>query len=196
MMLMTAHGEMTMSNFYTQELDFKPIKGFEHEYAINKNGRILSLLTDQIANTSVDTNGYLMVNLYKDGKRYAKRVHILVAQAFIPNPDNLPVVNHIDGNKTNPNVTNLEWCTYSENTQHAHRTGLQDKTSNKEVVREDGKRYASLTEAAKDTGISKSAISKVLHGVRVSAGGYRWKYGGTDEEKTICTNDSRTSTGS
>ena len=170
-----------MSNFYTQECEFKPIPGFEHEYAKNKNGRVLSLLTDQINNTSVDTNGYLMTNLYKDGKRYAKRVHILVAQTFIPNPDNLPVVNHIDGDKTNPKVNNLEWCSYSENTQHAHRTGLQTKTSNKEVIRGDGKVYPTLTAAALDNNISKSAISKVINGERKTAGGWTWQGGHEDD---------------
>ena len=110
-----------MSNFYTQECEFKPIPGFEHEYAINKNGRVLSLLTDQINNTSVDTNGYLMTNLYKDGKRYAKRVHILVAQTFIPNPDNLPEVNHKDECKTNNCVDNLEWCDHKYNNNYGSK---------------------------------------------------------------------------
>lgn len=163
-----------MNNFYTQEQDFVPIKHFEHEYSINKAGKILSLLTDQYVNTAVDSKGYLTVNLYKDGKRTIKRVHILVAETFIPNPHRLPVVNHIDGNKQNPHVTNLEWTTHSENTKHAHRTGLIAKTSNKEVVRGDGRVYASLTEAARENQITKSAISKVVNGVRKTAGGYTW----------------------
>lgn len=169
-----------MNNFYTQETDFKKIKDYEHEYAINKEGKILSLLTDQYVETAVDTKGYLTVNLYKDGKRKTKRVHILVAETFIPNPNELPVVNHIDGNKTNPNYENLEWTSYSENTLHAHKTGLQVKTSNKRVVRGDGRVYPSITQAAIENNITKSAISKVVNGARKTAGGHTWKLEGGD----------------
>ena len=162
-------------NFYNQEKEFVPIKGYEHEYKINSHGKILSLLTDQYVTTSVDSKGYLIVRLYKDGHYKVKRVHILTAETFIPNPQNLPVVNHIDGNKQNPDVTNLEWTTFSENTLHAHRTGLITKTNNQKVVRGDGRVYASVTEAAKDNNISKSAISKVISGERRTAGGYTWR---------------------
>jgi hypothetical protein len=164
-----------MHDFYTEKNEFVPLKGFEHDYAISKSGKILSLLTDQYVNTSVDSNGYLKVTLWSDGNRCTKRVHILVAEQFLPNPDNLPVVNHRDGNKQNPNVSNLEWCTYSENTQHAHDTGLIKKTSDKVVVRGDGRVYRSLTDAAKDNNITKSAISKVINGSRKTAGGWTWK---------------------
>lgn len=164
-----------MHDFYTEKHEFEPLKGFEHEYSISKDGRILSLLTDQLVRQTLNTNGYLKVALHKDGKLYHKQVHILVAQQFIPNPENLPVVNHKDGNKQNPNVSNLEWCTYSENTIHAHKTGLQTKTSDKVVVRGDGSVYKSLTEAATKNGITKSAISKVIHGNRKTAGGWTWK---------------------
>lgn len=167
-----------MNNFYTQETDFKKIADYEHEYAINKEGKVLSLLTDQYVETAVDTKGYLTVNLYKDGTRKTKRVHILVAETFIPNPENLPVVNHIDGDKTNPNYMNLEWVSYSENTVHAHKTGLQTKTSNKRVIRGDGRVYPSITQAANENNITKSAISKVVNGVRKTAGGHTWKLEG------------------
>ena len=164
-----------MNDFYTEKHDFTPLKGFEHDYAISKDGRILSLLTDQYVKPSVDSNGYLKVTLWKDGHSYTARVHKLVAEMFIPNPDNLPVINHIDGNKQNPHHTNLEWCTQQENVQHAHRTGLQTKTSDVEVVRGDGRVYRSLTEAAKENGITKSAISKALAGTRKTAGGWTWE---------------------
>jgi hypothetical protein len=163
-----------MSNFYTQEKNFIPVQGFEHEYKIANDGRVLSLITDAYVRTNVDTHGYLIVNLYKDGKRTTARLHVLVAKHFIPNPDNLPVVNHIDGNKQNPHYTNLEWCTYAENTQHAHQTGLQTTTSNKIVVRDDGVEYPSLTAAAEANNTDKAAISKVLHGKKKTAGGHTW----------------------
>ena len=151
-----------------------PIRGYESDYDVYDNGQILSKLTDMWLRQSVDTKGYLKVVLNKDGEYKTYRVHVLVAQHFIPNPMNLPVVNHIDGNKTNPDYTNLEWVTYSENTKHAHDTHLITKTNNKVVVRGDGVEYKSLTEAATANGITKSAISKVLHGVRKSAGGHTW----------------------
>ena len=167
-----------MNDFYTQEKDFVPIKGFESEYKINRKGQILSLLTDQYASVSVDSKGYLKVTLHKDGHAHTKRVHILVAEAFIPNPDNLPVVNHIDGNKQNPAVTNLEWTTFSENTQHAHRTGLIKKTSNKAVIRSDSTVYATVTQAALENNVCKSAISKALHDPRRTINGYKWSLKG------------------
>ena len=165
-----------MHNFYTEKHEFTPIRGYEHEYAIDKHGNILSLLTDQYVTPSVDTNGYLKVTLMKDGVRAVKRVHRLVAEHFIPNDDaTKTVINHIDGNKQNPDVTNLEWCTQADNVQHAHTTGLQTKTSDKSVVRGDGRVYRSLTEAAQDNNITKSAISKVINGKRKTAGGWQWK---------------------
>lgn len=162
-------------DFYTEKHEFTPLKGFEHDYAISKDGRILSLLTDQIVKPTVNSNGYLKVTLHKDGTTCTRQVHILVAQQFIPNPDNLPVVNHKDGNKQNPNYTNLEWCTQQDNVIHAHKTGLQKKTSNKKVVRGDGRVYGSLTEAAKDNFLTVAAISKATTGVHKTAGGWTWK---------------------
>ena len=165
-----------MHDFYTEKENFIPIKGFEHEYAIDCHGHILSLLTDQYVTQTPDTNGYLKVTLMKDGKRYVRRTHRLVAEHFIPNDEpNKTVINHIDGNKQNPEYTNLEWCTQQENVQHAHTTGLQTKTSDKSVVRGDGRVYRSLTEAAQDNNITKSAISKVINGKRKTAGGFTWK---------------------
>lgn len=70
-------------------------------------------------------DGYRIIDLYKDGKRIKKNVHRLVAETLIPNPDNLPCVNHIDGNKQNNRVTNLEWVTYSENSLHSYKHNLQ-----------------------------------------------------------------------
>ena len=81
---------------------------------------------------------YKMVDLYKSGKRVARgMVHRMVANAFIPNPDNKPEVNHIDGNKHNNDISNLEWCTHHENMSHAWNTGLI-KPYCKPSVRNDG----------------------------------------------------------
>lgn len=70
-------------------------------------------------------NGYKRIHVSKNGIHYKYLVHRLVAETFVPNPFNLPVVNHIDGNKQNNSVANLEWCTYSDNLKHAFKTGLR-----------------------------------------------------------------------
>ncbi len=100
------------------------IKDFE-DYTIDKNGNVFSIRKDKYLKPYLDRkNGYLSVALYKDGTHKNYRVHRLVAETFIPNPSNLPQVNHIDGNKLNNNVDNLEWCTSKQNIQHAWKNGL------------------------------------------------------------------------
>ena len=100
-----------------------------------------------------------------------------MATQFVPNPNNLPVVDHIDGNKQNPHYTNLEWVTQQESTIRAYKTGLHTKTNNKVVVRGDGERFGSLTEAAEASNTTKAAISKCLAGKQKQAGGYTWEDG-------------------
>ena len=80
-------------------------------------------------------DGYYIFDYYKNKKRYMVRLHRAVAECFIPNPNNLPCINHKDGDKSNNSVTNLEWCSYSENIKHAYNTGLhksyiKDRRSN------------------------------------------------------------------
>lgn len=119
----------------------------------------------------------------KDGLGYMlfcnARVHRLVATAFCPNPDNKPIVNHRDGNKANNKVSNLEWVTLSENVRHALDTGLNP--TKKEIVQfeRDGKevkRYSSISEASRTTGIDLGQLSGVCNGRRPTAGGYIWKF--------------------
>lgn len=112
------------------------------------------------------------------------KVHRIVAETFIPNPDNKKVVNHIDGNKFNNAAYNLEWVTPSENCTHAYRTlnrkrffGAENPTSKKVIRLEDEKVFGSLAEAARFCGLkSHTSISDCLRGTRITAGGYHWKY--------------------
>ena len=107
---------------------WKPVKGFEN-YEVSNLGQVKSLNYNRTKEAKIlrlckNKDGYLCVHLHKNGKGYAKKVHRLVTAAFIPNPEGKTEVNHIDGNKTNNRVENLEWATHSENMHHAWETGL------------------------------------------------------------------------
>lgn len=136
------------------------------------------------------TSGYIQVNVWNKYKQKTFLLHRLLAEAFIPNPNNLPEVNHIDGNKLNNALNNLEWVSRSENIQHGIHTGLipspwQGKTGkhhckSKRVIQlKDGvivAEYGSGREAARETGICYGTISNVLLNKGKTAGGFSWKY--------------------
>ena len=171
---------------------WKAIKDYEGKYEVSNLGRVKSLertsrlnrkIKERILAPREHTGGYLRVQL----SRKDFYIHRLVAETFIPNPENKPMVNHKDGNKHNNCVDNLELVTHSENEKHAYKNNLIDKTKlsishNKPVLQYklDGKfikEYKSIKEA-NDTNpnIHGTSISKCLKGVYKTAGGYIWKY--------------------
>tara|TARA_R100000656_G_C3939607_1_gene126470 strand:- start:171 stop:755 length:585 start_codon:yes stop_codon:yes gene_type:complete len=108
------------------QYEWKPIPGFEGLYEINEKGIVIGLVRGKVLKTPLDKYGYKKLVLSKDGKKKFTSVHRQVAKAFIPNPENLPEVNHKDGDKLNNYWENLEWTTGRKNMQHAHETGLID----------------------------------------------------------------------
>lgn len=109
----------------------KPVVGFEGLYEVDSEGRVYSIVNNSSRRKRqlkpyVNTGGYLRLNLYRlDGKVTKEYVHRIVAKAFIPNTGNKPAVNHIDANKANNMVSNLEWCDAKYNIRESRRMGLQ-----------------------------------------------------------------------
>lgn len=108
---------------------WKHVRGFEGLYMVSHLGGVYSLKSRRRLNPS--KTGYALVTLRKEGKSVSRPVHRLVADAFLPNPDNLLIVNHKDGNKQNNRLDNLEWCTQKENVAHAIKMGVHGKIRRK-----------------------------------------------------------------
>lgn len=134
--------------------------------------------------TETTKDNYQRIVLMKHGIKKRFQAHRLVALTFIPNPENKPCVNHIDGNKSNNIVTNLEWCTYSENSIHAIRTGLQNMSnhhpSNAKKVKclDTDTVFTSMCAAIKWLGKPKNRISTLSRGIKNygKAFGYKWEF--------------------
>ena len=109
---------------------FKMIPGYNN-YLVSENGEVYSIKSKKYIKPRINENNYLIIDLYKNNTRKTYKLHRLVAQAFLDNPDNLPQVNHLDGNKLNNNISNLEWCTASQNTKHAWKLGLKENVRSK-----------------------------------------------------------------
>lgn len=104
----------------------KQIQDFPNYYIL-KDGRVWSKYRERWLKPNIDAQGYMKILLTKNGKQITQRMHRLVAQAFIPNPENKPEVNHKSGIKTDNNINNLEWVTSSENMQHSYNIGTHQK---------------------------------------------------------------------
>ena len=156
---------------------WKPIEGYEGLYEISNLGNIYCTKRKITRFLQISKNGYLRVSLSKEGHKTTYLVHRLVAEAFIPNPDNLPQVNHKDENKINNHVDNLEWCTAIYNLNYGNR----NSKSGKSVVQYDLqgkflKKWQTISSAGKELGILVTNICDCCKGGRKTAGGFKWKY--------------------
>ena len=171
---------------------WKDVKGYEGQYKVSNLGNVKSLKylhhnKEAIIKGGIKKTGYRQVILSKNYKNKYVSVHRLVAEAFIPNPLNKPQINHINGNKLDNRVGNLEWCTGSENVIHAYKTGLQiPKTAennlySKKVNQYDMnnnliRKYYAVREAARVNKLNPRDISKCCQGKRKQVGGYIWRF--------------------
>jgi hypothetical protein len=165
--------------------EWKDIQGFEGTYQISNYGRVKSLGNDKTRKEKilkgVKANGYLKVGLYQDGKLVWKKVHRLVAEAFLENPEHLEQVNHKDECKTNNHVENLEFCDSKYNNNYGTRTQkCVEKLSRRvdqinavtgEVVRQ----WASTMEAGRN-GYNQGHVAACARGERKTHKGFIWKY--------------------
>ena len=173
---------------------WKDIPGYEELYQASNFGEIRSL--DRIANSKNNSHQvrkgrtlkpskgrYEMVMLIdSDYNRSLKSVHRLVATTFLHNKDNKQQVNHVDGDKHNNHVDNLEWCTVSENIRHAFKNGLQDNLDKcKKVIMKTKEGiqlfiFDSIVEASLITGYKRQSIGNCCNGERKTSYGYKWEF--------------------
>ena len=149
----------------------RDIKNYEGLYAITSCGKVWSYRRKKFLKPWPNANGYLRVNLRKDKEVKSFFIHRLVAEAYIPNPNNYDTVDHIDFDRTNNCVNNLQWMSLSENSRKRRNC-----RSNPIRCIELNTIYPSVTEAGRCLNLDKSSISKVCLGKRKTTGGYHWEY--------------------
>ena len=158
----------------------KDIQGYEGLYAVTEEGQVWSYKNQKFLKPRNITGGYLGITLYKDGVGKQYRLHRLVAEAFIPNPDNLPIINHKNEIKTDCRVSNLEWCIHQYNSNYGNiKEKINQNASNKNIpifCVELDQNFESAKQASEELNITRQNIVACCRGKRKTAGGYHWRY--------------------
>lgn len=172
--------------------EWRDVLGIEN-YEVSTDGEIKNKKTGRALKFQDNGHGYLLVDLWVNGKRTRKLVHRLVAEAFIPNPDNKPQVNHMNERVDDNRVFNLNWMTSKENINYgSHNKRLSESLKNSEklqklhesqskqiiIIYRDNtyEEYPSATTAARELGLNQGNIVKVLKGRLKTTGGLRFEY--------------------
>lgn len=160
---------------------WKDIKEYEGIYQVSNLGKVKRVKTNRVLKGCKDKGGYLRVNLSKNSVTSTNTLHRLVAEAFIPNTDNKPEVNHIDEDKTNNRVDNLEWSTRKDNLNYGTRNKRISKTQSVPIIATNIKtgkstEFYGTNDCARRLGLYSSNITRVLKGVSKQTGGYKFKY--------------------
>lgn len=172
--------------------EFRKLKSLKMLYEVNEHGVVRNVKSKKIVEGYVEKNGYVRIKFENKclGPIVRTTVHRLVAEAFIPNPDNKPEVNHIDSNRANNEASNLEWVTHSENMRHSYNKGINTeplskwRESEKKAVTNGTQVFDSISSAAgwlAGAGKAKNklsaigGISAVINGKGNTCGGYEWR---------------------
>ena len=152
-------------------MNFKYIKGY-HKYIVDTKGNVFNLDKNSKLTPRVNKDGYGSVYLYKNGKGTNYRIHRLVAQAFIPNPNNYKEINHKDHNTMNNCVENLEWCDRTYNNRYSRAVKVKQLSKDGELI----KVWSCMRDIERELGIAHSCVSNCCKGKQMTAGGYKWEY--------------------
>ena len=179
------------------KLERKPVPGFEDRYYLDpETMQVVNTKTGRPLKPQCDGSGYAEVQLWRNNKGTHKNLHKLFAEAYIPNPDNLPEINHKDENPMNYNLDNLEWCDHQYNQNYGTINERRGRSISKALrgkpkpwVAErksipiaaidnwgNETLFKSAREAGRELDIDQSSITAVLRGRRHTAGGYRFRY--------------------
>jgi hypothetical protein len=168
---MKTYGKLDLRN-----MDCMDIPGYEGLYSISRSGRVYSYKTKQNLK-NIACEDYFRICLCRNGRKQMLLLHRVIAEAFIPNPFGKPCINHIDGDKSNNSLENLEWVTHSENLLHAYETKLNTRPRPVVRVSKNGDTvFYKSARAAEMDGFQNQNIAKCCKGARQTHLGYRWEY--------------------
>ena len=155
---------------------WKPIKDFENIYEISNLCKVRNIKKNKLKGTWLDNFGYVCVSLYKNNKKYNRKLARLLAETFIPNPENKPTIDHIDRNKLNNDLSNLRWADYTLQNENRKIGHINGKREQKVICIDTGKIFNSITEASNYYNISIASINMCCRGATKTSNKLRWRY--------------------